>query len=173
MGVAFSGLQKKCGGPFLTSDRDLAPTFNNTSMVKAYLRYEPTASFGVINSTLSNIIYDATGKLAIAPALEQVILWDLKKGTKVRLPHSTTHSIADRELITWLGWTMERIQQYSSSDMYRQKSQQPRLCCRVSLFLGYLKRECMCMLIDICIAMRMVWCDCGQQIQQPNQLQLH
>lgn len=82
--VAFSGLQKKCGEPFLTSDRDLAPTFNNTSMVKAYLRYEPTASFGVINSTLSNIIYDATGKLAIAPALEQVILWDLKKGTKVR-----------------------------------------------------------------------------------------
>ncbi|CDS10194.1 hypothetical protein LRAMOSA02870 [Lichtheimia ramosa] len=52
-------------------------------MVKAYLRYEPTASFGVINSTLSNIIYDATGQLAIAPALEQVILWDLKKGIKV------------------------------------------------------------------------------------------
>ncbi|KAI9320448.1 WD40-repeat-containing domain protein [Dichotomocladium elegans] len=52
-------------------------------MVKAYLRYEPAASFGVVTSTQSNILYDSTGKLAIAPALEQVITWDLKKGTKV------------------------------------------------------------------------------------------
>lgn len=52
-------------------------------MVKAYLRYEALASFGVIASTLANIIYDHTGKIAIAPALEEVILWDLKKGVEV------------------------------------------------------------------------------------------
>ena len=53
-------------------------------MVKAYLRYEPLATFGVIASTQSNIVYDHTGKVAITPALEEVILWDLKKGTEVR-----------------------------------------------------------------------------------------
>ena len=41
-------------------------------MVKAYLRYEPFAPFGVIASTQSNIV------------LEEVILWDLEKGTEVR-----------------------------------------------------------------------------------------
>ncbi|KAF7723974.1 hypothetical protein EC973_001490 [Apophysomyces ossiformis] len=44
-------------------------------MVKAYLRYEPLASFGVIASGQSNIVYDHTGKLAIAPALEEVGKW--------------------------------------------------------------------------------------------------
>ena len=55
------------------------------TMVKAYLRYEALASFGVIASTLANIIYDHTGKIAIAPALEEVILWDLKKGVEVEI----------------------------------------------------------------------------------------
>jgi U3 small nucleolar RNA-associated protein 12 len=53
-------------------------------MVKAYLRYEALASFGVVASTLSNICYDKTGKLAIAPALEEVLVWDLRKGVQVR-----------------------------------------------------------------------------------------
>ena len=53
-------------------------------MVKAYLRYEPLATFGVIASTLANVLYDQTGKIAIAPALEEVVLWDLKKGTQVK-----------------------------------------------------------------------------------------
>lgn len=44
----------------------------NEAMVKAYLRYEPFAPFGVIASTQSNIV------------LEEVILWDLEKGTEVR-----------------------------------------------------------------------------------------
>ncbi|KAL0094781.1 WD40-repeat-containing domain protein [Phycomyces blakesleeanus] len=52
-------------------------------MVKAYLRYEALASFGVIASSLANILYDSTGKLVIAPALEEVLIWDLKKGTQV------------------------------------------------------------------------------------------
>ncbi|KAG1137681.1 hypothetical protein G6F37_003581 [Rhizopus arrhizus] len=52
-------------------------------MVKAYLRYEPLATFGVIASTQSNIVCDHTGKIAVTPALEEVILWDLKKGSEV------------------------------------------------------------------------------------------
>ncbi|GAA5809254.1 hypothetical protein MFLAVUS_002659 [Mucor flavus] len=52
-------------------------------MVKAYLRYEAQATFGVIASSTANIVYDSTGKIAIAPALEEVILWDLKKGVEV------------------------------------------------------------------------------------------
>lgn len=53
-------------------------------MVKAYLRYEAQATFGVIASSTANIVYDSTGKIAIAPALEEVILWDLKKGVEVK-----------------------------------------------------------------------------------------
>ncbi|KAI8582054.1 hypothetical protein K450DRAFT_228806 [Umbelopsis ramanniana AG] len=52
-------------------------------MVKAYLRYEPAQTFGVIASSQSNIIYDHEGKLAIAPALEEVVVWDIKKGTQI------------------------------------------------------------------------------------------
>ncbi|CEG77506.1 hypothetical protein RMATCC62417_12246 [Rhizopus microsporus] len=52
-------------------------------MVKAYLRHEPLATFGVIASTQSNIVYDHAGKVAITPALEEVILWDLKKETEI------------------------------------------------------------------------------------------
>ncbi|KAI8055175.1 WD40-repeat-containing domain protein [Syncephalis plumigaleata] len=58
-------------------------------MVKAYLRYEQTSSFGVIASGQSNTVYDASGKLAIAPALEDVIVWDLKKGVQVGRWHDS------------------------------------------------------------------------------------
>ncbi|ORE03081.1 hypothetical protein BCV72DRAFT_296822 [Rhizopus microsporus var. microsporus] len=53
-------------------------------MIKAYLRHEPLATFGVIASTRSSIVYDHAGKVAITPALEEAILWDLKKETEVR-----------------------------------------------------------------------------------------
>ncbi|KAG0306424.1 hypothetical protein BGZ98_002389, partial [Dissophora globulifera] len=52
-------------------------------MVKAYQRYTPRTTFGVITSGNSNIIYDADGKLAISPALEDVTIWDPKKGELV------------------------------------------------------------------------------------------
>ena len=62
--------------------------FGSTSfaaaMVKAYLRYEPAGSFGVVASTEANTLYDSTGRLAVTPALEDVVLWDLKKGIEVR-----------------------------------------------------------------------------------------
>ncbi|PVV00093.1 hypothetical protein BB559_000141 [Furculomyces boomerangus] len=53
-------------------------------MVKAYQRYEPTSCFGVICSAGSNTVYSKDGKYAIAPALEEVLVWDLKKGECVK-----------------------------------------------------------------------------------------
>lgn len=52
-------------------------------MVKSYLRYEPCKTFGVITSSLSNAVFSGDDKLAIAPALEDVAIWDLKKGILV------------------------------------------------------------------------------------------
>lgn len=49
-------------------------------MVKAYLRYEPAAAFGVISSVGSNIAYDASGKHLLAPALEKVGVWHVRQG---------------------------------------------------------------------------------------------
>ncbi|KAL3536218.1 hypothetical protein ACH5RR_004679 [Cinchona calisaya] len=49
-------------------------------MVKAYLRYEPAASFGVIVSGDSNIAYDSSGKYLFAAALEKVGIWHVRQG---------------------------------------------------------------------------------------------
>ncbi|KAJ2591119.1 beta transducin [Coemansia sp. RSA 1722] len=52
-------------------------------MVKTYLRYESRSVFGVIASPTGNAVFDHTGKLSITPALESVIVWDIKKGAQV------------------------------------------------------------------------------------------
>lgn len=52
-------------------------------MVKAYLRYELSNTFGVINSN-ANLVYDHTGKLVISAALENINVWNARQGTLVR-----------------------------------------------------------------------------------------
>ena len=47
-------------------------------MVKAYLRYVQEASWGVIVSGGGQVVVDPTGKLAITPALDTVLVWDIK-----------------------------------------------------------------------------------------------
>lgn len=54
-------------------------------MVKAYLRYEPTRTFGIINSFAGNCVFDHSAKLSVTAALEDVVIWDLKKGQMVQL----------------------------------------------------------------------------------------
>ncbi|CAJ0919354.1 3716_t:CDS:10 [Entrophospora sp. SA101] len=54
-------------------------------MVKSYLRYEPYKTFGIIASSLSNSVLSKDGKLAITPALEDVVIWDIKKDGSIRL----------------------------------------------------------------------------------------
>ncbi|WOL09865.1 WD repeat-containing protein 3 isoform X1 [Canna indica] len=49
-------------------------------MVKSYLRYEPGLAFGVIASLDGNITYDPSGLHLLAPALDKIILWNLKQG---------------------------------------------------------------------------------------------
>ncbi|KAJ3414799.1 hypothetical protein HDV05_006046 [Chytridiales sp. JEL 0842] len=56
-------------------------------MVKLYLRYKQSHSFGVINSGNSNVCYDQSGRLAICPSLEDVVVWDVKKAIKVATWH--------------------------------------------------------------------------------------
>lgn len=61
-------------------------------MVKAYLRYEPAATFGVIASVESNIAYDSSGKHLLAPALEKVGVWHVRQGvcTKSLAPSTSS-----------------------------------------------------------------------------------
>ncbi|WCJ34441.1 transducin family protein / WD-40 repeat family protein [Euphorbia peplus] len=63
-------------------------------MVKAYLRYEPTASFGVIASLESNIAYDSSGKHLLAPALEKLGVWHVRQGvcTKTLAPSTSSRA---------------------------------------------------------------------------------
>ena len=53
-------------------------------MVKAYLRYVQEASWGVIVSSGGHVAVDPTGKLAIAPALDTVVVWNIKTQSVVR-----------------------------------------------------------------------------------------
>ncbi|KIJ37465.1 hypothetical protein M422DRAFT_178030 [Sphaerobolus stellatus SS14] len=56
-------------------------------MVRSYLRHGPTEAFGLICSAGSNSVYD--GKLAYVPALEDVLVWDVKKGQQFAMWHET------------------------------------------------------------------------------------
>ena len=49
-------------------------------MMKSYLRYEPSRSFGLISSPQCNsVLYDFSGNLAISGALQDVIVWNLRQ----------------------------------------------------------------------------------------------
>jgi U3 small nucleolar RNA-associated protein 12 len=60
-------------------------------MVKAYLRYEAAATFGVVASTAANVVFDASGKLVVSPALESVLVWNVKQGAAVSPSHKMYH----------------------------------------------------------------------------------
>lgn len=49
-------------------------------MVKAYLRYEEGQSFGLVASGQARVCYDQSGKLLLAGALEQFLVWNVKQG---------------------------------------------------------------------------------------------
>ncbi|KAG8695193.1 hypothetical protein FRC08_007977, partial [Ceratobasidium sp. 394] len=58
-------------------------------MVRSYQRHGPTQAFGMICSNSSNAVYD--GRLAYVPALEDVLVWDIKKGQMLAMWHETGH----------------------------------------------------------------------------------
>ncbi|KAL8516742.1 hypothetical protein ACS0TY_015126 [Phlomoides rotata] len=63
-------------------------------MVKAYLRYEAAAAFGVIVSVDCNITYDSSGKHLLAAALEKLSVWHVRQGicTKALAPSPSSSS---------------------------------------------------------------------------------
>lgn len=60
-------------------------------MVRSYLRHEPTAAFGVICSSSSRSLLHSDGKTAIVPALEDVLVWDVKRGAQLSMWHDVGH----------------------------------------------------------------------------------
>ncbi|ETW84392.1 hypothetical protein HETIRDRAFT_381903 [Heterobasidion irregulare TC 32-1] len=58
-------------------------------MVQSYSRHGPTQAFGLVCSPGSNSVYD--GKVAYVPALEDVLVWDVKKGQMLAMWHETGH----------------------------------------------------------------------------------
>ncbi|KAH9938569.1 WD40 repeat-like protein [Fomitopsis serialis] len=58
-------------------------------MVQSYLKHGPTEAFGLVCSSSSNSHYD--GKLAYVPALEDILVWDVKKGQMLAMWHETGH----------------------------------------------------------------------------------
>ncbi|GBC04191.1 hypothetical protein RclHR1_05560011 [Rhizophagus clarus] len=74
-------------------------------MVKSYLRYEPCKTFGVITSSLSNAVFSGDDRFAIAPALEDVVLWDLKKGILI----GKWHDIDNKSEVTIIAKSPNKI----------------------------------------------------------------
>ncbi|CAE6522518.1 unnamed protein product [Rhizoctonia solani] len=58
-------------------------------MVRSYQRHGPTQAFGMICSNSSNAVYD--GRYAYVPALEDVLVWDIKRGQMLAMWHETGH----------------------------------------------------------------------------------
>ncbi|KAK7695479.1 hypothetical protein QCA50_000115 [Cerrena zonata] len=58
-------------------------------MVQSYLKHGPTEAFGLICSASANSYYD--GKLAYVPALEDILVWDVKKGQMLSMWHESGH----------------------------------------------------------------------------------
>lgn len=58
-------------------------------LTKQYLRYRPSGSFNVItsgNCNISSVIYEhQEGRFFAAGACENVYIWDLRLGEKVRM----------------------------------------------------------------------------------------
>lgn len=50
-------------------------------IVRSYLRYAPSATFGLVASPRGNALLDWSGRIAIVPALECLLLWDVRRGT--------------------------------------------------------------------------------------------
>lgn len=71
-------------------------------MVKAYLRYDPAAAFGVIVSVDCNITYDNSGKHLLAAALEKLGVWHVRQGicTKALAPSPTSTSRGPKLAVT-------------------------------------------------------------------------
>ncbi|KAG9015886.1 hypothetical protein FRB90_004307 [Tulasnella sp. 427] len=58
-------------------------------MLKAYQRHGPTQAFGLVCSPGANSVFD--GKQACVPALEDILVWDVKKGQMMAMWHETGH----------------------------------------------------------------------------------
>ena len=55
--------------------------------MKAYLRYVPTTTFGVVasSSQCTDVLLDGKGKRATTACLEEACTFDLRQGSKVRV----------------------------------------------------------------------------------------
>ena len=67
-------------------------------MVKTYLRYSLDKSFGIIASPNSEAQFDHSGRLVVSGALESLIVWNPKLGTKV-FDKFTSLSCSDSSLL--------------------------------------------------------------------------
>lgn len=53
------------------------------TMVKSYQRFTLKRSFGVVVAPSANIVVDRAGQLAVCGSLEDVIVWNIKRGVRV------------------------------------------------------------------------------------------
>ena len=67
-------------------------------MARSYLRHEPTSAFGLVCSASSNSILDPDTKTAFVPALEDVLVWDVRRGMLL----ATWHEVGHRSKVTAL-----------------------------------------------------------------------
>ncbi len=58
-------------------------------MVKTYYKFDPERTMGMMYSPYANIHYDSTGKYAITPALEKVIIWNMRTNKVVHTLQAT------------------------------------------------------------------------------------
>ncbi|PKI83206.1 beta transducin [Malassezia vespertilionis] len=65
-------------------------------MVRSYERHEPTLAFGLVSSNAANCVLGEDGRSAYVPALEDVLVWDMKLGQQ----RGAWHEIGSRVAVT-------------------------------------------------------------------------
>lgn len=68
--------------------------------MKAYLRYEEAEAFGVVVAGQARVSYDHSGKLLLAGALEQFLVWNVKQGRCVSNLTAPPAATGVRPLVT-------------------------------------------------------------------------
>jgi len=72
-------------------------------MVKIYLKYQLRRAFGVISSPNCNVILDKQGQTALTGSLENIALWNVRRGDLIaELAANSSPSARKQSIVTRL-----------------------------------------------------------------------
>ncbi|XP_071495513.1 WD repeat-containing protein 3-like [Diadema antillarum] len=90
-------------------------------LTKQYLRYVPSAVFGVVGTTTANVVFTSDHQFAAVAAVEHVFIWDLRKGEKVLTLEGSKYEVtalarSENRPVVAVGYADGSIKLFSTED---------------------------------------------------------